>query len=103
MALRSVDEKMLAKVEAAGIPLVVIMLSGRPLIISEHVDKWNAFVAGWLPGTEGGDAFADVLNGDVNFAGKLSFTWPKSVEQQPINVGDEEYDPLYPYGAGITY
>ena len=103
MALRSVDEEMLARVEAAGIPLVVIMLSGRPLIISDHIDKWDAFVAGWLPGSEGGDALADVLNGDVNFGGKLSFTWPRSVEQQPINIGDEEYDPLYPYGAGITY
>lgn len=103
LALRDVDEEMLANVEAAGVPLVVVVLSGRPLIVTDHVDKWNAFVAGWLPGTEGGDALADVLNGDVDFNGKLSFSWPKSVEQEPINIGDESYDPLYPYGAGLTY
>ena len=103
IGLRKVDLKMLEKVEATGIPLVVVMLSGRPLIISDHIDKWDAFVAAWLPGTEGGDALADVLNGDVDFNGKLSFTWPKSVEQEPINIGDETYDPLYPYGAGLNY
>ena len=83
-------------------PIVVIMLSGRPMIINKEIDKWNSFVAAWLPGSQG-EGIADVLFGDHNFTGKLSVTWPLNMEQIPINIGDKEYKPLFPYGMGLNY
>jgi beta-glucosidase len=60
----------------------------------------DAVVASWLPGSEGAGV-ADVLFGSVPFTGKLPVTWPRTLDQEPINVGDADYDPLYPYGWGI--
>jgi beta-glucosidase len=85
----------------AGMPLVVILISGRPLIIEKVIDKADAFVAAWLPGTEG-HGVTDVLFGDYKFAGKLSFSWPRSMAQIPINAGDPNYNPLFKYGYGLT-
>ncbi|MCP5061803.1 MAG: beta-glucosidase [Ignavibacteriae bacterium] len=96
------DLNVIKKVKASGKPMVVILLSGRPLIVNSVIKDSDAFVAAWLPGTEG-QGVADVLFGDVNFSGKLSVTWPKSMKQIPINVGDKEYDPLFPYGFGLSY
>lgn len=96
------DLKVVNTVKASGKPFIVILLSGRPLIINSALDAANAFVAAWLPGTEG-QGIADVLFGDINFTGKLSFTWPNSMEQIPINFGDKNYAPLFPYGFGLTY
>ena len=78
------------------------MLSGRPLIIEKHIDKWDGFVAAWLPGMAG-EGVADVLFGDYSPTGKLSFSWPRSIDQLPINEGDADYDPLFPLGYGLTY
>ncbi|MCU1233879.1 MAG: glycoside hydrolase, family 3 domain protein [Candidatus Solibacter sp.] len=78
--------------KSAGIPVVVIVVSGRPLVLGDVVDQAGAVVAAWLPGTEG-QGVADVLFGDNKFTGKLSFTWPRS------NKGKS--DPLYPYGFGL--
>lgn len=89
-------------VKKAGIPVVVVLLSGRPIIIDKIIDKADALVAAWLPGTEG-RGVTDVLFGDFNFSGKLSFSWPRSMDQIPINVGDAEYDPLFKYGYGLQY
>jgi beta-glucosidase len=86
----------------AGIPVVVVLLSGRPMIIDSVLDKADAFVAAWLPGTEG-QGVADVLFGDYNPTGKLSHSWPRSMAQLPINVGDKNYDPLFKYGYGLSY
>lgn len=86
----------------AGIPYIIILISGRPMIIDNVIDDCNAFVAAWLPGTEG-QGIADVLFGDYNFTGKLSHSWPRSMNQIPINIGDTNYDPLFPYGFGLTY
>ncbi|KAK3149342.1 hypothetical protein QOZ80_3AG0216090 [Eleusine coracana subsp. coracana] len=61
----------------------------------------DAFVAAWLPGSEG-QGVADVLFGDYGFSGKLSRTWFKSADQLPMNVGDKHYDPLFPFGFGLT-
>lgn len=83
-------------------PVVVIMVSGRPMIITKEIQKWNTFVAAWLPGSEG-EGVADVLFGDYNFTGKLPVTWPLNMEQIPINIGDKNYKPLFPYGMGLTY
>ncbi|HEY2962426.1 MAG TPA: glycoside hydrolase family 3 N-terminal domain-containing protein [Pyrinomonadaceae bacterium] len=101
----TVSDEDVAAVEAvkqAGIPVVVVLLSGRPMIIDKVLDKADAFVAAWLPGTEG-RGVTDVLFGDFNFKGKLSVSWPRSMDQIPINVGDAKYDPLFKYGYGLQY
>ncbi len=99
----SPDEKaVFANAKKAGIPTVAILLSGRPLIVPDIMDQSDAFVAAWLPGTEG-QGIADVLFGDFKPKGKLSFSWPRSVEQEPINAGDKEYDPLFKLGFGLSF
>jgi len=87
--------------KASGIPVVVVLLSGRPLIINDVLDQADAFVAAWLPGTEG-QGVSDLLFGDYPFTGKLSFTWPRSIDQLPINKGDGKENPLFPFGFGLT-
>lgn len=81
---------------------IVILVSGRPLIINNELNASNAFVAAWLPGTEG-QGVADVIFGDYIFTGTLPLTWPNDISQVPINVGDDPYAPLFPYGFGLTY
>ncbi|KAI3523093.1 hypothetical protein L1887_01149 [Cichorium endivia] len=80
---------------------VVVLISGRPVVIEPYVSEMDALVAAWLPGTEG-QGVTDVLFGDYGFRGKLARTWFKSVDQLPMNVGDPHYDPLYPFGYGLT-
>lgn len=79
--------------------IVVILISGRPMVVTEHLDQWDAFVAAWLPGTEG-QGVADVLFGDYPFAGRLSYTWPRSMDQVPLSALGSE-DPLFPLGYGL--
>ena len=104
------DESHLAQLrafKAAGIPTVSVFLSGRPLWVNPELNASDAFVAAWLPGTEAG-GIADVLfaksaSGDAyDFTGKLSFSWPKQSDQASLNVGDENYDPLFAYGFGLN-
>jgi beta-glucosidase len=78
---------------------VVILMSGRPLIINTQLAKASAFVAAWLPGTEGAGV-TDVLFGDYPFSGKLPVAWPNAVTQEPINAGDGK-TPLFPFGYGL--
>lgn len=80
---------------------VVIIISGRPVVIQPYMERIDALVAAWLPGTEG-QGVADVLFGDYGFTGKLARTWFKTVDQLPMNVGDLHYDPLFPFGFGLT-
>ena len=87
---------------ATGAPIVLIVLSGRPLVLDDALEAADAVVAAWLPGTEG-QGIADVLFGDFAPTGRLSFTWPRSMAQIPINVGDADYDPLFPYGFGVSF
>ncbi len=89
-------------VREAGVPVVVILVSGRPMIIEPELENWDALIAAWLPGTEA-QGIADVLFGDYDPTGKLSYTWPRAIEQLPINVGDNEKDPLFEYGFGLSY
>jgi beta-glucosidase len=102
LSLDAEDAATVDNMKRAGIPFVVVLISGRPLIVNEALAKADAFVAAWLPGTEG-QGVADVLFGDYRPTGKLSFTWPRSTAQIPINVGDRNYDPLFPYGFGLTF
>ncbi|PHT46470.1 hypothetical protein CQW23_15628 [Capsicum baccatum] len=80
---------------------LVIVISGRPVVIDPYLANIDALVAAWLPGSEG-QGVADVLFGDYGFTGKLARTWFKSVDQLPMNVGDPHYDPLFPFGFGLT-
>jgi beta-glucosidase len=102
LALSPEDITMINNIKNAGIPYVIILISGRPMIITDELADCNAFVAAWLPGTEG-QGIADVLFGDYNFTGKLSHSWPRNMNQIPINYGDANYDPLFPYGFGLSY
>lgn len=80
---------------------VVVLVSGRPLVIEPYLPSMEAMVAVWLPGTEG-KGVTDVLFGDYPFQGKLSRTWFRRVNQLPMNMNDKQYDPLFPYGFGMT-
>jgi beta-glucosidase len=85
----------------AGLSVIVILISGRPLIIDAIIPYTDAFIAAWLPGTEG-RGVTDVLFGDYNPSGRLSHSWPRAMKDIPINSGDSVYDPLFAYGYGIT-
>ena len=87
LALDKADVDAVDNMKKAGIPLVVILISGRPVILGDVLDKADAVIAAWLPGTEG-QGVADVLFGDYKPTGKLSFTWPKGMDQLPIHAGD---------------
>lgn len=80
---------------------VVVLISGRPLLVQPYLQSMDSLVAAWLPGTEG-QGVADVLFGDYGFTGKLPRTWFKTVDQLPMNVGDSHYDPLFPFGFGLS-
>jgi beta-glucosidase len=101
MQLSAADKAAVDKVCAAAAKCVVLVVSGRPLIIDPaQLGEIDALVASWLPGSEG-DGVADVLFGRKPFTGKLPVTWPKTLDQEPINVGDANYDPLFPFGFGL--
>jgi beta-glucosidase len=105
LATRTPDLPVLQAARASGLPVIAVLLSGRPLIITPYLDLADAWLAAWLPGSEA-NALADVLFGRYAPTGKLSHTWPKSMEQIPINVGDPDYEtdpPLFPFGHGLTY
>lgn len=99
---------LLKKLKAAGIPVVSVFLSGRPLWVNPELNASDAFVAAWLPGSEGG-GIADVLIGDANgkprsdFAGRLSYSWPRTAGQFALNKGKPGYDPLFALGYGLSY
>ncbi|GAB4836202.1 hypothetical protein Ancab_001116 [Ancistrocladus abbreviatus] len=84
-----------------SVKCVIVVVSGRPLVIEPYIASIDALVAAWLPGTEG-QGVTDVLFGDFNFTGKLPRTWFRTVDQLPMNVGDSHYDPLFPFGYGLT-
>jgi beta-glucosidase len=79
---------------------VVLIVSGRPQVVTDQIDEMDALVASWLPGSEGAGV-ADALFGRQSFTGRLSVTWPASEDQVPINAGDADYDPQFPYGWGL--
>ncbi|WP_426022659.1 glycoside hydrolase family 3 N-terminal domain-containing protein [Brevundimonas sp. PWP3-1b1] len=100
--------ELLRRYKAAGIPTVSVFLSGRPLWTNPEINASDAFVAAWLPGTEGA-GIADVLVAGMDgkarsdFTGRLSFSWPRSAGQDVLNVGDADYAPQFAYGYGLSY
>jgi beta-glucosidase len=101
------DLALLQSFKDQGIPVVALFITGRPLWVNPELNASDAFAAVWLPGSEGAGV-ADVILRDANnavqydFHGKLSFSWPQD-PNQIVNKGDENYDPLFPYGFGLTY
>jgi len=89
-----------------GIKTVVLLISGRPLVVTGEIEQSDAYVAAWLPGSEG-DGIAEVLFGDYNFKGKLPHSWPKAVEDYQGKYGpnfwDDSITPLFPFGFGLQY
>lgn len=102
------DLELLNRFKSKGIPVVSVFITGRPLWMNTEINRSDAFVVAWLPGSEG-VGISDVLfkkeDGSVNhdFKGKLSFSWPKFADQTLVNFGDKKYNPLFSYGYGLTY
>lgn len=112
------QEQLLEAVAATGKPVVLVLLNGRPLNIKWAAEHIPAIFEAWYPGTQGGNAIANLLLGDAVPGGKLPITWPRDVGQLPINYAhnttqapedqgkrywDEESTPLYPFGYGLSY
>jgi beta-glucosidase len=99
---------LLRKLRAAGVPTAAVLISGRPLYLNPQINAADAFVAAWLPGSEG-EGLADVLiagadgQPDHDFRGTLSFSWPRRPDQTPLNVGQPDYDPQFAFGYGLSY
>ena len=105
---KSGDLELMQKLKADGIPVVAVFLSGRPLWLNREINVADAFVAAWLPGSEGGGVADVLLRGadgqpQHDFKGKLSFSWPRRADQYLNNYGQEGYDPLFAFGFGLTY
>jgi len=98
LALTEADMAVIARLRENSETLIVILITGRPLILGDALDMADAVVVAWLPGTEG-QGVADVLFGDVPFTGKLPFSWPASMAQVPLGSSDEA--PLFPFGYGL--
>jgi beta-glucosidase len=96
------DFALLSEARNAGKPVVAIIVSGRPVLITEQLANADAWIAAWLPGTEG-NGVAEVLFGDHNFTGKLAHSWPQTEEQANMNKDDTGFTPLFPYGHGLQY
>lgn len=105
---KSGDLELIQKLKADGIPVVAVFLSGRPLWLNREINAADAFVAAWLPGSEGGGVADVLLQGadgkpQYDFKGKLSFSWPRRADQFENNYGQEGYDPQFPFGHGLSY
>jgi beta-glucosidase len=107
LSLSEAEAGLIAAMADQSEAVVVILLSGRPRVITEQLPLADSWVAAWLPGTEGG-GIADVLFGDFPFTGRLSYSWPRSNEQLPINIHNSADQagcdaPLFPFGYGLEY
>ena len=106
LTLTEEHQKYINTYQEKGVKTVVVLVSGRPLVVTSQIDKTDAFVAAWLLGSEG-DGVAEVLFGDYNFSGKLPHSWPTSIENFKNKYGPNFWDnsikPLYPFGYGLKY
>jgi beta-glucosidase len=118
LTLPGKQQELLEAAVATGKPIVLVLLNGRPLDITWASQHVPAILEAWYPGTEGGNAVADLLMGDANPGGKLPVTWPRSVGQVPLYYAqnltqipndldtrywDSSSAPLYPFGYGLSY
>ena len=99
--------KAMKKISKDGIPLISLFISGRPLIVDQELNFSDAFVSLWLPGTAV-EGISDVIFTDnqnnikYDFSGKLPFSWPSKNSNNPLNIKQKEYYPLYKFGYGLT-
>ena len=100
--LNAADAATIAQAKQTGKPLVVVLVSGRPLLLSDSLGRADALVEAWLPGSEGAGV-ADVLFGDYKPTGKLPVVWPRSLEQVPTNLANVKPNPEFNYGFGLSY
>ncbi|MHA7900099.1 MAG: glycoside hydrolase family 3 protein [Henriciella sp.] len=99
------DTELLSSYQEGGAKTVSVFLSGRPLWTNPEINDSDAFIAAWLPGSEGG-GIADMLfqtDPSFDFTGRLSYSWPKLATQVELNVHKEPYDPLFAFGYGLSY
>jgi beta-glucosidase len=107
LSLNEKETRLITDMKKQSKAVIVILISGRPRVITEQLPLADTWVAAWLPGTEGG-GIADVLFGDFPFKGRLSFSWPRTNEQLPININNSTGKngcaaPLFPFGYGLNY
>lgn len=95
------DLEVLDRVSGKGAPVATVFVAGRPLYVNKELNRSDAFVAGWLPGTEGGGVADLLVRGRHGFTGKLSYSWPATPCQTPLNAGDPDYAPLFRLGYGL--
>ncbi|MGI6049220.1 MAG: glycoside hydrolase family 3 protein [Acetivibrionales bacterium] len=98
------NREAIEQAKETGLPIITIMIAGRPMVITQEISGWDGFVMAWLPGSEGGLGIADCVYGDYSFTGKLPVTWPKDQSQFGYNINSPDYDPakvLFPYGFGM--
>ena len=100
LVLNAAQRELIGAYHQQGTRVVTVLISGRPLLVGQELAWSDAFVAAWLPGSEG-SGIAELLFGDHNFTGRLGFTWPRDASQIPLRIGDPDYDPLFPYGFGL--
>jgi beta-glucosidase len=105
LSLSTLDTQLVRNLRQHSRKTIVIIISGRPLVITDVYQQADAWVAVWLPGTEG-NGVTDVLFGDYPFTGRLPYTWPRTNEQLPININNIELtsgcdSPLFPFGYGL--
>ena len=121
LRLAGQQEELLEAVAATGKPVVLVLINGRPLNISWAAEHVPAILEAWEPGSQGGNAVADILFGDANPGGKLTVTWPRIGGQEPLYYAhtithepdtapnfksryqDMKSSPLYPFGYGLSY
>jgi beta-glucosidase len=102
LSLPAEDIALIERMRKVSRKLLVILISGRPLVVTGQLPLMDALVAAWLPGTEG-QGVADVLFGDQPFTGKLPYTWPRSMDQVPLSSeGLKKSGPLFPFGYGLN-
>ena len=104
LTLDAEDRATIANLKKAGVPVAVLLIAGRPMILGDTLGQADALAVAFLPGTEG-KGLTDVLFGDFKPSGKLSFSWPKSMDQLPLNIHTITADkqPLFPLGYGLSY
>jgi beta-glucosidase len=102
LQLAPADVALVRQLKQSGAPVITLLLSGRPLILGQALESSDAFVAAWLPGTEG-QGVADVLFGDSKPTGKLPRNWPRNNDQLSVDVDPPGDTPLFPYGYGLSY
>ena len=102
LTLNAADAATIERARATGKPVVVVLLSGRPLLLGDSLGRADALVAAWLPGSEG-QGVADVLFGDYNPTGRLPVVWPRSLEQVPVNLTNRKSNVEFEYGFGLSY